>query len=412
MTILFVQKLPPSRNEGVSEIRRQIPKSSATFRFFVGSPRIFLNIVAAILFSSASFSSLSQTNQSQPIPREFFGLHIHRADQGTVWPNIPFGSWRLWDASVTWAQLESAEGKWDFSQLDRYVGMAKQHDVEILLTLANTPQWAAARPNEPSGYQPGNASEPGNIEDWRNYVKAVGERYKGHIRSYEIWNEPNAIQHYTGSIGKLIDLTCEASKILKSIDPLNQIVSPAMSAGVNGHLDYLDRFLSSGGKDCIDIVAYHFYVPKSDPEAMVPLIRQVRSIMKKNSISQKPLWNTETGWRFPESDGSTPQDNKIVGGWKKIQLDDTSNFALRAFMLTRAEGVDRFFWYSWDNRSELGMINAKSGKPKPIVEQWRKAYNRLLGVSQMQCSQNGRNWNCSFIRDGGAVDRVSWTVEP
>ena len=410
MNIFFTQKLLPSRNEGASEMWRQISKSSATFRFFLETSRIFLNVALAILFSSASFSSLSQTVQSQPIPREFFGLHIHRADQGTAWPNIPFGSWRLWDAYVTWAQLESAQGKWDFSRLDRYVGLAKHHNVEILLPLANTPQWAAARPGEPSGYQPGNASEPGNIEDWRNYVRTVGERYKGHIRSYEIWNEPNAIQHYSGSIGKLIDLTCEASNILKSIDPLNQIVSPAMSAGVNGHLDYLDRFLSSGGKDCIDIVAYHFYVPKSGPEAMVPLIRQVRSVMKKNGISQKPLWNTETGWRFPESDGSTPE-NKIVSGWKKIQLDDTSNFALRAFMLVRAEGVDRFCWYSWDNQYGLGMIDVKSHKPKPIIEQWRDAFNRLLGVSQMQCSQNGRNWNCRFIRDGGAVDQFSWTAE-
>ncbi|MEO6825127.1 MAG: glycosyl hydrolase [Nitrosospira sp.] len=410
MTILFVQKLTPGRNEGLSEMWRQIPKSSATFRFFAGPSRIFLNIVVAILFLSASFSSYSQTNQSQPIPREFFGLHIHRADRGAAWPNIPFGSWRLWDAYVTWAQLESAQNKWDFSRLDRYVGMAKQHNVEILLPLANTPQWAAARSNEPSGYEPGNASEPSDIEDWRSYVRTVGERYKGHIRSYEIWNEPNATLFYTGSIGKLIDLTCEAFKILKSIDPLNQIVSPAMSTGVTGHLDYLDHFLSAGGKDCIDIVAYHFYVPKSGPESMVPLIRQVRGVMKKNGVSQKPLWNTETGWRFPETDGTTPE-NKIVGGWKKIQLDDTSNFALRAFMLARAEGVDRFFWYSWDNPYGLGMIDIKSHKQKPIVEQWRNAFNRLLGVSQMQCSQNGRNWNCSFIRGGGAVDGVSWTAE-
>lgn len=336
-------------------------------------------------------------------------MHIHRADQGTTWPNVPFGSWRLWDAYVTWSQLEPVQGKWDFSRLDRYIELAKLHNVEIVLPLANTPIWAAARPTEPSGYRPGNASEPASIEDWRQYVRTVGERYKGQIRYYEIWNEPNIKHHFSGSITKLVELTCEAFQILKSIDPLNQIVSPAMSTGVKDHLDYLDRFLSSGGKNCVDIVAYHFYIPKSGPEAMVPLIREVRSVMKKNGISDKPLWNTETGWAFADNDG-TP-DHQTVKGWKKMSPDDKNNLALEAFAVSRAEGIDRFFWYSWDNPYGLGMIGPKSRKPKPIVEQWRKAVDRLLGASQVQCSQNDKIWNCSFVRGNGVPDHISWAAE-
>ncbi len=353
-------------------------------------------------------SSASANAQSDPIPIEFFGLHIHRADQGTAWPNVPFGSWRLWDAYVTWSDLEPAQGKWNFSRLDRYVAMGKMHNVEILLPLANTPAWAAARPNEPSAYQPGNASEPASIEDWRRYVRRVGERYRGQIRHYEIWNEPNLKNHFSGSPEKIIELTCEAFEILKSIDPLNQIVSPAASTGGKDHLDYLDRFLSSGGKKCIDIVAHHFYVTISGPEAMVPLIREVRRLMSKNGVSQKPLWNTETGWRLGNDDG-TP-DHQMVKSYKKISIED-NNFILSAFAVARAEGVDRFYWYSWDNPYGLGMIDPKSGKPKRIVEQWRNAVDRLLGASQLRCSQNGKNWSCNFVRNNGVKDNISWAAE-
>ena len=105
---------------------------------------------------------------------------------------------------------------------------ARESQCPILLPLANT-GWASARPTEASAYKPGNASEPVNMEDWRRYVRKVGERYKGRIRHYEIWNEPNLPPRFTGSISKVVELTCDAYKILKSIDPQIQVVSPALS---------------------------------------------------------------------------------------------------------------------------------------------------------------------------------------
>jgi hypothetical protein len=361
-----------------------------------------------LIFSISLFSSAAVNAQSSAVSKEFFGLHIHRADQGTSWPDIPFGSWRLWDAYVTWADLEPAPGKWNFSRLDRDVALSEKHNVQILLPLANTPGWASARPTEASAYKPGNASEPANLEDWRRYVRKVGERYKGRIRHYEIWNEPNLSGHYTGSINKIVELACDAYEILKSIDPQIQVVSPAVSTGGKDHVQYLDRFLASGGKKCIDVVAYHFYVTRSGPEAMVPIIRDVRKVMTKNDINEKPLWNTETGWRFGNDNGAP--DHEMVRTYKKISSDD-KDFMLKAFVLSKAEGVERFYWYSWDNPYGLGLVDPKSGKPKQVVPQWRDAFDRLLGASQVRCPQNRNSWSCSFIRKDGTKDEISWSTE-
>ena len=265
------------------------------------------------------------------IPLAYFGLHIHRADQGTPWPNVPFGSWRLWDAYVTWADIQPAPDRWEFQRLDRYVALAQQHGTEILLPLANTPGWAASRPDELSAYKPGNASEPKQIEDWRRYVKAVAERYRGKIRDFEIWNEPNIRNHYSGSMQKLVELACEASRIVKAVDPANRIVSPGASAGAKGHIAYLDEFLSAGGRDCVDIVAHHFYVPNSPPEAMIPLIRQVRGVMLKHQLQDRPLWNTETGWWIANGDGTPEHQMVAKGGWKKLAgTEEAGDYARRA----------------------------------------------------------------------------------
>jgi hypothetical protein len=364
--------------------------------------------IGLFTFVISCLSTTSVNAQSDAITKEFFGLHMHRADRGTAWPTIPFGSWRLWDAHVTWADLEPAQGKWNFSRLDRYVTMAESHDVDVLLPLANTPRWAAARPSEVSAYSPGNASEPANIEDWRRYVRRIGERYKGRVRHYEIWNEPNLKPHFSGSVEKLIELTCEAYEILKSIDPLNQVVSPAASTSAKDHIDYLNRFLAQGGKKCIDVVAHHFYVITSGPEALAPIIREVRQAMNKNGVSEKPLWNTETGWRFG-SENEIP-DYQTSRPHRKVSKADPS-FVLKAFILSKAGGVDRFYWYAWDNTSTLGMTDPGSKSPKRVIREWPEAFDRLLGASQVRCSQNQNNWTCSFVRKNGRKDEISWSSE-
>ena len=49
--------------------------------------------------------------------------------------------------------------------------------------LGSTPLWAAKYPTADFEYYygPGTASVPANLEDWRTWVRAVAERYKGRI---------------------------------------------------------------------------------------------------------------------------------------------------------------------------------------------------------------------------------------
>lgn len=352
--------------------------------------------------------ALQVSANDSPIPREYFGLHIHRADQGTAWPTIPFGSWRLWDAYVTWADIESVPGEWNFSRLDRYVAMAKLTKVDILLPLANTPGWAAARPFEKSGYKPGNASEPVRIEDWRRYVRMVGERYRGRIFHYEIWNEPNIKHHYSGSVEKLVELACEAHKTLKAIDSRNLIVSPAATAGGRDHIEYLGRFLALGGDRCVDIIGHHFYTPKASPEAMIPLIRGVKKVMTANGVGHLPLWNTETGFWIENSDGTKAPESFTRGGWKQLEpTKEAGEYITRAFLVARAEGVDRFFWYAWDNRA-MGLIEPSNGQLKPAASYWKTVAAQLVGATRLKCNHSDGRSTCTFLTETGTPVEYSW----
>jgi len=85
-------------------------------------------------------------------------MHFHHLGSTTPWPDVPINQWRLWDAYVAWPNLEPAKGQWRFATLDRYVSLAAEHHVGLLLPLGLSPGWASARPLEKSTYQPGAAA--------------------------------------------------------------------------------------------------------------------------------------------------------------------------------------------------------------------------------------------------------------
>src|SRR5438034_997580 len=75
--------------------------------------------------------------------------------------------------------------------------------------------------------QDGPTAEPADIQHWRDYVTTMARRYKGRVRHYEIWNEPNLKQFYTGSVATMAQLVREAAIALKDIDPTIVVVSPS-----------------------------------------------------------------------------------------------------------------------------------------------------------------------------------------
>ena len=367
-------------------------------------------IGTALTVSTAFISGMAEqklAGASEPVPAVYFGLHIHRAATTTAWPESKFGSWRLMDAYVIWPNLEPEKGKWDFSKLDLYVKQAEGAGVEILLPLAFSPRWASARPDENSPYGPGNAAEPAQIEDWRNYVRTVATRYKGRVRHYELWNEVNT-GFYTGSQEKLIELAQEAYRILKEIDLGNVLVSPSV-VGAGKHLIWFDDYLRKGGAKYLDVVGYHFYVPAESPEAMLGLVKAVKTIMAKNGVSDKPLWNTETGWWVANTDG-TPETG-VAQGWKRLTPDEAAAYVSRALILGKAAGFGRFYWYSWDHKW-MGLIEPASKATKPAGRAYDQTYKWLSGSTLLGCSQSGSIWKCdSKNRDGGRSWLV-WTTDP
>jgi hypothetical protein len=306
--------------------------------------------------------------------------------------------------------VEPKQGTWDFTSLDKYVDAASQHNVDVVLPLGLSPWWASSRPAEQSAYGPGNAAHPARLDAWQDYVRTVATRYKGRIFAYEIWNEPNLKQFYSGSVPEMLQLASAAYAIVKKIDPQALVCSP--SATNEDGVKWLDQYLQQGGGRYSDVIGYHFYANPEPPENMLPLIQQVRAVMQQHGVGDRPLWNTETGWAIQNRQSvvkaapASARFNSVV-----LSEEQASAYLVRTHVLTWAENIPRLYWYSWDNKI-MGLTEADGRTVKMPVRAYAEVRKWLLGAMMKSCSSAATGtWTCRITRESGYEGWIVWNPD-
>ncbi len=302
---------------------------------------------------------------------------------GVPWPPARFGTLRLWDSGTSWTALEPQKGVWNWQPLDTWVAASEQHGApDILLTLGQTPGWASSNPDDVNYVGAGAPAPPANIQDWRDYITAVAQRYKKRIRYYEIWNEPNDPTYYTGTVAELAQLTAEAYSILKAVDPENTVISPAAYAP-----GYLNQLLQAGMAQNVDMIAYHFY--ETPPEATANDIANVNLVLAANGASAIPLWASEGA----SGDNTTAPESLAAA------------YLVRKYLVHLAFGSIRFDWYAWGKATTF-CVGTEENNPQVLTEAGQAfgiLLNWLRGASLASASIDGSGtWQIG----------LTWQAEP
>lgn len=389
--------------------------------FFTVSPserdELMVNAGDAWTYEGAVFSAQkgllqlpSTDGERGVILREYFGMHIHEMGDVTPWPNLPFGSLRMWDAQTLWGILEFEKGVWDFTNADYFVENSRKRGIEPIFTLGQTPRWAAARPDdEGAGWYNDGPSEPADMEDWRNYIRTLATRYKGKIKYYEIWNEADLEMFYTGTVDKMVELAREARTVLKSIDPDIVIVGPSVVAGSE---DWLDEFFAKGGGQYIDAIAVHLY--SDTPEKfLISALNKFKQVRNKYNLNNLPIWNTETGWCIdnPNSFFDTQYVYMCTNGTVEgvLNVDQGAAFVVRSYLLARANGVSRFYWYAWDDQV-FGLTESDRKTYKKPAFALHELEKWLVGKRLNGCDEDSQGtWTCKIEhRNTGVRTYAIW----
>lgn len=370
------------------------------FMIIITSPAtVWINEVELVESPAATLTeSISTDHSTKRIDREYFGMHIH--SPLLVWPLEVIGAIRIWDTdglnnnytTGQWNSIHTAPGTFNWSSLDAQVQRATYQHASIIMNLGRTPHWASARPNEPSKYQPGEAAEPADDRVWREWVYNVGKRYKGRIKYWEIWNEPNDPGFFSGTPEKLISLAHQANNILKVIDRNNQIISPSPYK-----IDYLDTYLKLGGGKYADIIGYHFYIGR-DPEILYhSYIPNVRLVMQKYKVNNKPLWNTESGWTIPETTRQRISDNLAAA------------YVARSYLLNWARQVEHYYFYAWDNYGmDVQLTSPNSTTLTPAGIAFQEIAHWMIGKSMTKIVTETNNTWTITLKD--KKDRATYII--
>lgn len=196
---------------------------------------------------------------------------------------VPLGIKRL-RMQAGWAKTEKTKGQYDWEWLDRIINDAAARGLEPWLeTGYGNPIYEGGGGINLSAGIP---SSPEALKAWDKWVAALVNRYKGKVKDWEVWNEPNFGDNEINTPEKVAELNIRTAEIIKKIQPNAKISGLAM-----GHIDlkYADKFFKvihqKGKMGLFDNMTYHDYV--YNPDANYGKVADLRRVLEKYSKTVK-----------------------------------------------------------------------------------------------------------------------------
>ncbi len=199
------------------------------------------------------------------------------------------------------------------------------------------------------------------------WARHMAERYKGRA-SWHYGNETNSGWAAFGAAADMAALHRAFALGTRAGDSEALVATFGIAEGLPG---YLEKFLEYNMHDYLDAVAVHPY--SGTPEAGIAKTLANKALLRPG----QQIWATEIGYHIDDTkvgvNALTGQLTQVMGFTTEQQVDLLS----RLFILGRATGVDRIYWYDFyglKDRETFWMIKPDL-TPLP-------AYHALIKVSR------------------------------
>ncbi len=237
---------------------------------------------------------------------------------------------------------EKVAGESSWAKYDRVVNLSREYGLGLILRLDTSPDWA--RPGRSKIETP-----PDNYDDFGDFVYMTVSRYRGKVRYYQIWNEPNVKFEWGEEIpdaAAFTEMLKVAYRRAKQADPDAVIIAPALAATIEvseraiNDLVYLQTMYDHGAGAYFDIASTNPYGLRSGPddhrvdsEEDVNFSRPIllRELMVRNGDAAKPIWAAELGWN------ALPLDYPAEPLFGRVSRSLQARYTARAFQRAQEE---------------------------------------------------------------------------
>ena len=367
----------------------------------------------------------------------FFGIATNMLSD--PWPAslVPVASWRSLGGSVKWADINTAEGTYDFSTLDQWLSEAKAGGQDVMFTMYATPTWASSRgencisqgkpagclgpPNTGCSFQsqngPGICDPPVDLNCdgtgpdllFQNFVTALLTHVgAGAIKYWEMWNEPS-VAHEWNAVADcpsvpnaqylmLARMAQDMRNIVSAVDSKALFTTPAPVGSV---ADWMTGYLAnSNGGSLADVIAFHGYVSQTcqgcpEPEDVVGIVTNLQAVTTIYGQQNKPLFNTEGSW------------GAVNGAPAITDPQQQAAFAARYYLLQMGAGVTKLYWYGWDFKDSGSFYDSSTQALNPAGVAYKQIVKWTTAATVKPCTQNGTQWSCT-IKGSSATTMAVW----
>jgi len=256
--------------------------------------------------------------------------------------------------NVGWRDVEKVEGlepqDWDWALGDRVVEYAEQYGLNVLFRLDHQPLWTGGWNNGP----------PQKLEDFGRFCGEMAAHYRGRVRAYQVWNEPNLAREWADrrpNPAEYVELLKTCYVAIKAADPTAIVISAGLAPTGTDNDEAMpdDRFLrgmyEAGALPYFDLLGLHAPGYKAPPElspdeaATDPAygghrvfafrhVEDMRAIMVEYGDEDKQIAMVEFGWTSDPREASPYH-------WHAVTEEEKAAYLVRAFRYAREH------WSTW-----------------------------------------------------------------
>ncbi|MGB4520981.1 MAG: beta-galactosidase [Candidatus Omnitrophota bacterium] len=187
-----------------------------------------------------------------------------------------------------WEDIEPREAEFNFTKYDKIVDLLCEKNITILAILNYNVPWSSpgAKWN----------TAPKDNRFFVNYAVKLIERYKGKIKYWEIWNEPDSGTYWEPQDGlkSYCRLLKEVYIAAKKVNPECKILNGGLANGLGS----INRLYDNGAGGYFDILNIHFFetpLTANAIKAVTAYPKLAYKIMSRNGDKDKLIWVTEIG---------------------------------------------------------------------------------------------------------------------
>ena len=327
---------------------------------------------------------------------------------------------------IGWDGIEERAGEYNWRFWDEIVETAEREGVTLLPYVCYTPRWLGDHP-ENFWREP-----PRDLDRFGKFMFQIAQRYKGKIRSWELWNEPDNRDYWRGSAKQFARMFKRGAEAVRRADPRAVVVLGGLAGGPDSNFMHalvrnhqIARFS--------DVINFHSYFETWDKKAAERLPQRIREY-RELAVASAPrakaapdLCLAEFGYSSAAS--KSGKDSEWVRA--TYEFEHTPEFQAVALLRHHvlALAAERLSLTAWfrihdlpgsegvigdDNNRHFGLVDIE-GNAKPALHAmrlWNRVVNQPVRRIPAQADGKSNAQVYAFERKDGSVIVVTWLPMP